>query len=76
MVNRQGTNLQHAEITPYVHKYLLKKPRTHDSQDTAGRAISLEDVNEEESARIDDPLVEKRALFPWPTRRFPCSEVC
>ena len=55
MVLRRETNLQHLETTPYAHKYLLRKPRTQDHQRPAGRTISLDDPEEEETAKIDNP---------------------
>lgn len=59
MVARRETNLGYAEVTPYSHKYLLKRPRTHEHRELADRVISLHAREEEESAHIDNPLVEK-----------------
>ena len=60
MVLRREINLQHLETTPYAHRYLLRKPRTHDHQRPAGRIISFDGPEEEETAKVDNPWVEKR----------------
>ena len=65
MVLRRETNLQHFETTPYAHRYLLRRPRTYDHQRPVGRAINLDGPEEAESAKIDNPWVEKRMRFPF-----------
>ena len=55
---RRQTDLSHAERTPFKHKYLLKKPRTHEA-DPVDLGTGLESTGEE--ADIDNPAVEKRA---------------
>ena len=57
MVIRRETNLAEVELTPFSHKYLLKRPRTHE-QHVASQASNLSTQEQEE--RIDNPAVEKR----------------
>ena len=65
MVLRRETHLQHFEITSYAHRYLFQKPRTHDRQIHAVRAVILDGPEEEETAKIDNPWVKKRMRLPF-----------
>ena len=63
---RQGTNLvQHAETRQIrTHRYLLKKPQTHHPREHESHTTRLNGQGENELVKIDDPLVDKRMLFP------------
>ena len=70
MVLRRDTNLQHFETTPYAHRYLLRKPRTHDHDRSA---INIGGPEEEETAKIDNPWIEKRLRLPPFRNHFFCQ---
>ena len=55
---RRQTDLNEVEHNPFRHKYLLKKPRTHESSPLSRSTSELQ--FEEGEQGIDNPVREKR----------------
>ena len=55
---RRQTILESAEARPFTHRYLLKRPKTHES---ANEIVGIGEVGED-VAEVDDPVKEKREL--------------
>ena len=70
---RAQTNLEEVEHSPFAHKYLLKRPRTHEHEPITP-TVSVQGPAGNES-HIDNPTVEKSELLTstlirlWPDRR-------
>ena len=62
MVARRATDRAVPESTPFSHKHLLRRPRTHERL-SASQAIGLS-AQEDDDTRVDDPAAEKRRLNP------------
>lgn len=67
-LRRRVTNLEEVETNPFKHKYLLKRPKTHESEPVS-RVISRASLSGfgENETHIDNPVVEKRKSVNLPT---------
>lgn len=55
---RAHTNLANVEHAPFAHKYLLKRPKTHEHE-RIDDDVEMESSSED-ATHIDNPAVEKR----------------
>lgn len=55
---RTQTNLDEVELAPFAHKYLLKRPRTHEHG--SANAIVATQSSNVDGTHIDNPAVERR----------------
>ncbi|KAL8685500.1 MAG: hypothetical protein Q9218_007723 [Villophora microphyllina] len=59
MIVRSETTLEAAEENPFAHKYLLKRPKTHEQTPAASRILSPAEDTAEKN-RVGDLAVERR----------------